>query len=131
SKLAQKDSAYAIGVRSARSGEKITTLTGEEYELAPNVLLITDANADAAIGIAGIKGGKRAEVTPLTTDIIVESANFDGTTTRRAAQTLKLFTEASQRFQNRPSPELAAYGMRDVLALITEIAGGEVEAVVD
>src|SRR6185369_9129230 len=130
-KLDEKGGGYAIGVRSAKEGEKITTLTGEEYELTPNIVLITDANADAPIGIAGIKGGKRAEVTSETTDIVVESANFDGTTTRRAAQALKLFTEASQRFQNRPSPELAAYGMRDVLALITEIAGGEVEAVVD
>ena len=94
-------------------------------------MLITDAHADAPIGIAGIKGGKSAEVTSATIDLIIESANFDGTTTRRAAQSLKLFTEASARFQNRPSPELVAYGMRDVLALITEIAGGEVEGVVD
>ncbi|MDP1707164.1 MAG: hypothetical protein Q8L30_01250, partial [bacterium] len=61
----------------------------------------------------------------------IESANFDGTTTRRVAQALKLFTDASQRFQNRPSPELASYGMREVLALIQEIAGGEVACVVD
>ena len=130
-KLVQKDGAYAIGVRSAREGEKITTLSNDEYELTPNILLITDANADAAIGIAGIKGGKLAEVAGDTTDIIIESANFDGTTTRRAAQALKLFTDASLRFQNRPSPKLAAYGMRDVLALIKEVAGGEVVSVVD
>ena len=42
-----------------------------------------------------------------------------------------MFTDASARFQNRPSPELAAYGMRDVLALIQQVAGGEVEGVVD
>lgn len=130
-KLAQKDGAYKIGVRSAKEDEKITTLSGDEYELSPNIQLITDANADAPIALAGIKGGKAAELTADTTDIIVESANFDGTTTRRAAQALKLFTDASLRFQNRPSPELVAYGMRDVLALITECAGGEVVSVVD
>lgn len=130
-KLSEKDGRYAIGVRGARAGEKITTLSGDEYELGPNIELITDANADAAIAIAGIKGGNRAEVTVETVDIVVESANFDGTTTRRAAQALKLFTDASQRFQNRPPPELAAYGMRDVLAIIVQIAGGEVEGVVD
>ena len=130
-KLVQKDGTYAIGVRSAKEGEKITTLSGEEYALTQNILLITDANADAPIGVAGIKGGKAAELTEETTDIIVESANFDGTITRRAAQSLKLFTDASLRFQNRPSPELVAYGMRDVLALITLIAGGEVVGVVD
>ncbi len=130
-KLTQKDGKYAIGVRNAKEGEMFTTLSNETFTLKSNVLLITDANVDSAIGIAGIKGGKAAEVTANTTDIIIESANFDGTTTRRAAQTLKLFTDASVRFQNRPSPQLAAYGMRDVLTLITTIAGGEVVGVVD
>ncbi|MDO8575706.1 MAG: phenylalanine--tRNA ligase subunit beta [bacterium] len=138
-KLAQKDGKYAIAMRNAKEGEKMTTLSGEEFTLNPNIQLITDANADAPfdsaqgkpIALAGIKGGKSAEVTESTTDIIIESANFDGTTTRRAAQTLKLFTDASLRFQNRPSPELCAYGMRDVISLITDIAGGEVVGVAD
>lgn len=130
-RLAQKDGAYAIGIRVARENEKITTLSGEDYTLTPGIQLITDAHNDIPIALAGIKGGAVAGLTNETTDIIVESANFDGTTTRRAAQALKLFTDASQRFQNRPSPELAAYGMRDVLALIAEIAGGKVEDVVD
>lgn len=130
-KLSQREGTYAIGVRSAKEGERITTLSGEEYALTPNIQLITDAHADAPIALAGVKGGKAAELTGETMDIIVESANFDGTTTRRAAQALKLFTDASVRFQNRPSPELAAYGMRDVLTLIQEVAGGEVVEVVD
>lgn len=130
-KLAQKEGKYAIGVRGAKAGEEITMLSGEEFALNPDILLITDANTDAAIGIAGVKGGKAAEVSAGTTDLIVESANFDGTLIRRGAQALKLFTDASLRFQNRPSPELANYGMRDVLALITKIAGGEVVGAVD
>ena len=130
-KLEQKEGKYTIGVRSAKKEEKITTLSGEEFSLPESVLLITDANADVPIGIAGIKGGKHAEITVSTTDIVVESANFDGTTIRRAAQTLKLPTDASLRFQNRPSPELALYGMRDVLALIQEIAGGEIVGMID
>ncbi|MCR4275994.1 MAG: phenylalanine--tRNA ligase subunit beta [Candidatus Parcubacteria bacterium] len=130
-KLAQKDGKYSITVRDAKEEEKITTLSGEEFILSPNIQLITDANADTPIALAGIKGGKSAEVTADTADLIIESANFDGTTTRRAAQALKLFTDASVRFQNRPSPELCAYGMRDVLALIQEVAGGEIIGVVD
>jgi phenylalanyl-tRNA synthetase beta chain len=130
-KLTQKDGVYKMRVRSALEGEKITTLTGEEYALNPNSLLITDANVDAPLALAGIKGGNRAEVTETTTNLIVESANFEGTLTRRSAQALKLFTDASARFQNRPSAELTAYGMRDVLALIIEIAGGEVVGVVE
>ncbi|MFZ3043980.1 MAG: phenylalanine--tRNA ligase subunit beta [Minisyncoccia bacterium] len=130
-KLGQKNGEYVIGVRNAKEGEKMTVLSGEEYALTPSIQLITDAQADTPIALAGIKGGKAAELTEDTTDIIVESANFDGTTTRRGAQALRLFTDASLRFQNRPSPELAAYGMRDVLALIVDIAGGEIAGVVD
>ncbi len=130
-RLAKKDEKYAISVRGAHEGEKITTLTGEEFILPEGTLLITDANADAPIGIAGVKGGHAAAITEATTDIILESANFDGTAVRRASQALKLWTDASLRFQNRPSPELAAYGMRDVVALILEVAGGEVVGMVD
>jgi phenylalanyl-tRNA synthetase beta chain len=131
SKLSQENGAYAITVRKAYEGEKITTLTGEQYVLPEGTLLIVDAVTDTGLGIAGIKGGKQAEVHTGTTDLIIESANFDGTQVRRAAQALKLFTDASTRFQNRPSPELVAYGMRDVLALIQEVAGGEVIGVTD
>ncbi|HUY62465.1 MAG TPA: phenylalanine--tRNA ligase subunit beta [Candidatus Paceibacterota bacterium] len=130
-KLAGKEGRYAIGVRGATKGEKFTTLSGEEYALPEGALLITDAQRNLPIGIAGIKGGKAAEVTEATTDLVIESANFDGPSIRRTAQALALFTEASTRFQNKPSPGLAAYGMRDVLALITDITGGEVIGVVD
>lgn len=131
-KLAQKDDRYAITVRPSREGEHFTSLTGDEYELPEGILLIADEYADgAALGVAGVKGGARAAVTESTTALVVEAANFDATSVRRTAQRLKLFTDASSRFQNRPSPELAAYGMRDVLTLITEIAGGSVVGVID
>lgn len=122
---------YPIAVRGAHAGEKITTLTGEEYALPEGLTLIADAGTDAGLGIAGVKGGSRAAVTATTTDLIVEAANFDGTSVRRASQALKLWTDASLRFQNRLSPELASRGMRDVLALIQSVAGGTLEGVVD
>jgi phenylalanyl-tRNA synthetase beta chain len=117
----------SIRVRAAHAGEKIETLTGDVYALSGRETLIVDGVSDAALGIAGIKGGKAAEVTAATTDLIIEAAHFDAARTRRTAQALKLFTEASLRFQNSPSPRLTDYGMRDVLALITSIAGGTVE----
>jgi phenylalanyl-tRNA synthetase beta chain len=130
-KIAQEDGAYAISVRMAKEGERIATLSDDEYELTPDIQLITDGNSGAPLGIAGIKGGNAAEVGAGTTDLIIESANFEGATTRKASQRLKLSTDASLRFQNRPSPELCAYGMRDVLKLITDIAGGEAVSVID
>lgn len=122
---------YSIVVRNAREGEKITTLTGEEYTLPASTLLITDGNADAPIGVAGVKGGKQAQVDETTTDIIIESAHFEGTGIRKTSQTLKLWTDASLRYQNKLSAELVPHAMRDVVALIQKIAGGEVVASTD
>ena len=130
-RLQEKEGVYSIRVRGAKEGEKITSLTGEEYVLPKDTLLITDGHTEQGIGIAGVKGGKAAGISDTTKDIIIESANFDGTSVRKTAQQIKLWTDASQRFQNKISPELAAYGMREVLELIQQVAGGELEGVVD
>lgn len=121
----------SITVRSAKAEEKMTILGGTEVSLPTGALVIADGESGVALGIAGLKGGTAAEVTKDTKDLIIESANFDGTSVRKTAQALKLFTDASTRFQNRVPTELVAYGMRDVLALITEIAAGAVEGVID
>jgi len=120
-----------ILVRNAKKGEKIETLEGKEYELSDSMLVVLDANSIKPIAIAGVKGGKFAEVTEITTDIILEAANFDGVSVRKTAQALKLRTDASTRFEQILSPEMAAIGMRELVDLIKEIAGGEVEGFVD
>lgn len=131
-KLVSREDGYAIIVRPSEEGEAITTLTGEEYTLPESTLLIADAHADGeALGIAGVKGGLRAAVTEDTVNLVIEAASFDGTRVRKTAQALKLFTDASSRFQNKPSPALASYGMRDVIALIQKVAGGELVGVTD
>src|SRR3989344_4100921 len=125
SKLKEKGGQYSISIRTAGKGEKITTLDGKEFSLSESMLVITDGNSDKAIGIAGVKGGKSAEVSEATTEIILESANFDGVSVRKTAQALKLRTDASQRFEQGISPELAVYGMQAVADLILKVAGGE------
>ncbi len=122
---------YAIVVRNARKGEKMLALDDKKYLLNENMLVIVDANEDTVIGIAGVKGGKPAGITEATKNIIIESANFDGVSVRRTAQALKLRTDASDRFQQVISPELAAIGMQQAADLIKTIAGGEVQGFVD
>ncbi|MFA7309327.1 MAG: phenylalanine--tRNA ligase subunit beta [Candidatus Paceibacterota bacterium] len=116
---------YSIQVRKARDGEKMVALDGKEYQFNDSALLITDAHTDKAIGIAGVKGGAPASITEATSDIIIESANFDGVSVRKTAQALKLRTDASSRFEQGISPEIAAYGMHAVADLILSLAGGE------
>ncbi len=130
-KLEQKDGTYAIGVRKARTGEQVHALDGIKYELANSMLVITDENGKEPIGIAGVKGGMPASIMTATKDIIVESANFDGVSVRKTAQQLKLRTDASSRFEQVISAELAAYGMHAVTDLILEIAGGELVGFAD
>lgn len=130
-KWQEKDGTYHYAVRFAKEGETVTTLTGEEYTLDPRVQLIVDATNNTPAGIAGIKGGKYAEVDSGTTTIILESGNFDGTLTRKASQFLKLQTDASKRFENGVSPELAGYALDAVIALIIDIAGGTLMGISD
>lgn len=130
-KLEKKDGKYAIDVRPAKSGETMLALDGKEYTLNESVLVIADANKNEAVGIAGVKGGMPAGITEETVDIIVESANFDGVTTRKTASALKLRTDASARFEQVISPELAGYGMQQVVETILAVAGGEVAGFVD
>ncbi|MBI5004069.1 phenylalanine--tRNA ligase subunit beta [Candidatus Kaiserbacteria bacterium] len=118
-----------ISVRSAKEGEKMIALDGKEYTLNSSMLVIADT--EAPIGIAGVKGGAASGIDESTTDLIIESANFNGISVRKTAQTLKLRTDASARFEQVISPELAAYGMRAFIELILELAGGEVVGFVD
>ena len=124
-KLEAKDEKYAIEVRKAREGEKLHALDAKEYALKPEMLVIADKNADSPIGIAGVKGGAPAGISESTTDIIIESANFNGASVRKTAKTLNLRTDASQRFEQVISPELAGFGMRAAADLILKLAGGE------
>lgn len=122
---------YGIRVRRARDGETMIALDEKEYTLTDSMLVIADDNSDAAIGIAGVKGGKPAGITESTTDIIIESANFDGVSVRKTAQALRLRTDASSRFEQVVSPQLAAHGMRAAVDLVIELAGGTVEGFSD
>lgn len=130
-KLAQTGGKWKIGVRAAKAGEKLTLLTGEEVTTPADALLIVDGVDGELLGLAGLKGGAHAAITENTTDLIIEAANFDGTAVRRLSQALKLFTDAGTRFQNRPSPELAGYGLKAAIEEVLKVAGGEAAGVVD
>lgn len=131
-KLTSKNGSYGITVRTGKGDEKIVTLDGGEHTLGKENLLIVDGNDDKAIGIAGVKGGKRAEVDKNTTNLIIEAANFNYVSVRKTSQKLKLITDASSRFQNEPSPELTLHALREVERELQNIgAGGKLEGYVD
>jgi phenylalanyl-tRNA synthetase beta chain len=118
-----------IVVRVAKKGEPIITIDGQEFKLTPENLVIADS--ESPLAIAGIKGGKHSEVSSVTKNIVVESANFDGMNIYRSSRLLGLTTDASTRFSHQLSPELAEMGLRRALSLLRELAGGKVYAPVD
>ncbi len=126
---AKRLDSLAIGVRLARPNETMSALDGKSYSLAESMLLITAG--DRPVGIAGIKGGMADRIDEGTTDILLESATFDGASIRKASQALKLRTDASYRFEQGLSPELPAYAIRQVVDLIAALAGGELAGFVD
>ncbi len=112
----------SITVRMAKAGEAITTLDGKEVALSPEILIIAD---DAGpLALAGIKGGKRAEVDAQTKNIIIEAAHFDPAYIRKASATLGIRTDSSKRYENEITPEWAALGSERVSALITLMIPG-------
>ncbi|MCH8205659.1 MAG: phenylalanine--tRNA ligase subunit beta [Chloroflexi bacterium] len=112
-----------IIVRAARAGEVLVTLDGERRTLGPPMLTIADA--EDAVGLAGVMGGANTEMHEGTTSVLLESANFDPVNTRRTASALRLNTEASHRFERSIRAELAPLALRRATQLILEIAGGE------
>ncbi len=126
---ATKLGSLELGVRLAKDGEVMEALDKKSYTLTESMLVITAG--DSPVGIAGVKGGMPAAIDESTKDIIIESANFDGVSVRKTAATLKLRTDASSRFEQVLSPELAGYGMQSVVELIQKLAGGELAGYVD
>ena len=120
---------YQIGVRMAHEGEVLIALDKKEYALTGSMLVITAG--DKTVGIAGVKGGMPAAIDGSTADIVIESANFDGVSVRKTAAALKLRTDASSRFEQGISPELAARGMEGMLEFIQHQIGGTIEGFVD
>ncbi|MBI3888482.1 phenylalanine--tRNA ligase subunit beta [Candidatus Nomurabacteria bacterium] len=119
-----------IFVREATGGESLTTLDNKEIKLKNSNMVIADTKN--ALAIAGVKGGKIAEVDNNTKDIILEVANFDPTSVRKTAQAVNIITDAKKRFENDLSPELCGEAMVEFSALIAEMCPEAIfEEVVD
>src|SRR3989344_3405006 len=110
----------AIEVRLAKKGEKMTTLDNREPELDSTVLIIADKEGPLAIG--GVKGGKRAEVTDQTKNLILEAANFNASSVRLTSTALGLKTGAAKRFEANLSPFLADEAMAAFSSLIKDLS---------
>ena len=113
-----------ISVRSAKDGEKILTLDGEDRELGKEDLVIADEQG--AVAIAGVMGGAETEVDAASTNLLLESAHFEPSRVRRTAKRLALRSDASYRFERGVDPEGQIRSADRAARLIAELAGGEI-----
>ncbi len=113
-----------IVVRRACQDETLVTLDGVERKLTPESLVIVDGKVP--VGLAGVMGGEDTEITMLTTQVLIEAANFNPTNIRRTARRYNLPSEASQRFEKGVNPEAAIWSQERTALLIKRFAGGRV-----
>ena len=106
-------------VRRARDGETLETLDGTARTLDSSMLVIADA--EKPVGVAGVMGGLASEVSDNTTNLLLESAHFDGLAVRRASRNLGLRTEASYRFERVVDPAICRLAVDRACQLLTEM----------
>ena len=113
-----------IVVERAKEDEVFVTLDEIERKLDSSFLCIKDN--ETSIGLAGIMGGLNSEIQEDTTEVIFESANFDGTNIRVNSKKLNLRSESSARFEKDIDPNLTALAIDRACALVCELNCGEV-----
>ncbi len=114
----------AIVVRNAKAGEKIQALDGKEYALAPENLVIADA--ERPVAVAGVMGGEKSGVHEQTKTIVFEAATFDPVSVRRTARALNLHSDSSLRFEKGLPEDLTNAALSRAVELCQEVACGKV-----
>ena len=113
-----------IVVRTAREGEVIQTLDGNDRKLAPNMLCICDEHKPVCV--AGVMGGANSEIVGDTAMVLFESANFNGVSVRRTAAALGMRTDASARYEKGLDPMNTMKAVQRACELVELLGCGEV-----
>jgi phenylalanyl-tRNA synthetase beta chain len=113
-----------IEVRMAQADEVLSLLNDQEIKANTETLVIADA--DKALALAGVMGGRASAVANDTQDIFLECAFFNPRFMMGKARHYGLHTDSSHRFERGVDPELQQRAIERATQLIVEIAGGSV-----
>ncbi len=113
-----------IIVKRAKEGETFYTLDETERKLTAEMLTIADG--ERTVAIAGVMGGLNSEVTESTTSILLEAASFKAASIHYTGRSLDLTSEASMRFERGISAGLTIPALRHATQLIAGLGGGKV-----
>jgi len=105
------------------------TLDGSARTLEDTLVV---ADGTKAVGIAGVMGGASSEIRDETKTVVIESANFNGTSVRKTAARLGMRTDASSRFEKGLDPMATLPAVQRACELIELLGAGEVvDGIVD
>ena len=117
----------SINIRFAKEKEKFTSLKSEEYELDEKILTIADQQK--VIGVAGVIGSTNSSCDLETTSIVLESAFFAPSSVAYSGRKLNILSEARHRFERGVDQASCQQGIDLATQIILEICGGEVSEV--
>lgn len=121
-RLSEKNGTIAIEVRRAKNGEAFHALDGRRYDLNGDDIVIVSGGR--VLALAGVMGGQEGSVSPSTTSIVFEAANFHPSFVRRTSTRLGLRTESSARFEKSLDPNLCESALRKAVELTLELCPG-------
>ncbi len=111
-----------VAVRFAKENEPLSLLNEQSIALKVDDLVIADANG--AIALAGIMGGRTTAVSNTTTDIFLESAFFVPSVIAGKARRLGLSTDSSYRFERGVDFGKTRDAIEYATTLVQQICGG-------
>ena len=113
-----------IIVRESRKNESLNALDKKKYDLLDGMCVIADESGP--LGLGGIIGGTSSSTEINTKNILIESAFFDPSITRKTSNILNLDSDAKYRFERGIDPNSVEIGLQKAAEMITKICGGEV-----
>jgi len=116
-----------IIVRNSKKGESFEALDNKKYTLQNNMCTISDRSG--VLGLGGIIGGTRSGTELSTKNILLESAYFFPSQTRKTSKTLSIDTDAKYRFERGIDPDSIKLGLELGMCMILDICGGEASKV--
>ena len=113
-----------VVIKTAKAGDKFTTLDSKERTLSDSTLMICDK--EGYLSIAGIMGGENSEISDSTKNVLLEVAYFDSINIRLSSKKLGIQSDASYRFERGTDMNMVEYTSQRAAALIQQLAGGEI-----
>jgi phenylalanyl-tRNA synthetase beta chain len=119
-----------LETRMSKKGDKLKLLNGKTVTFEDSETILITSN-DVPVGIGGVMGGADTEVDESTKNIVLECANFDMYSIRRASMRHGLFTDAVTRFNKGQSPLQIPAILQKSIGWATQLAGGKAGKSID